>query len=345
MPAGVRHLLSVLLAAIPALASSPARTEDPVAWVEALKTPSTAPHWVPDVGDYGYREAGPDPKEEARLVAPFEHLSTEQARVVIPPLLEMLDEHRGALGFYRNRAWGALFRISFRHSGGFGVVTGCAMPEGALEANARREKEMIEDWRRWWTENRRRQIGEWRQRAIEEKLASFRARDGDAAVKAVEELALLGPLCMRHLDFRTIPELAHLVEDENADPKLRERCLRALIAFEIDGAVERTEALAKEKELPQEVRHQVLRELESLEERGIPVLISLARYFAESADRPPDEEELLMFTDAVLSVQRVSRLGKPWMPFTSRHVDERMRVVENMEAWWAEHRSLSSCGK
>jgi hypothetical protein len=73
-------LLSILVVATGSIA--PAPPADPVAWVEALKIPSTLQRSVPDPVDYfGLGPGLFDREQEARILEPFESLTTEQARI------------------------------------------------------------------------------------------------------------------------------------------------------------------------------------------------------------------------------------------------------------------------
>lgn len=331
-------LLSILVAATGSIGSAP--PVDPVAWVEALKVPADpVPYFGPAPGAC-------DPEREARILEPFESLTTEQARIVVPLLIDLLEDRtpiftaeRADPHLRRNRAWDALFRVSFRRIGIFAVQIGCCGRSPALRAiEQQRDAETVAGWWIWWSENRGREIGDWRQRAVDETLAAFRGRSGDEAVTALEDLALLGRRCLPHMDRGAIPEIVKVADDPNADANLRERCIRALIAFEAEGAIESAECLAKEDHHAIDVRPAVLRDLEGAGDRGIPGLISLARHFAASADWPQCVVDSYRFTDAVRGVQRAAGRQEPWMTRTPDSVEGRMQVVQAMEQWWAESR-------
>jgi hypothetical protein len=208
-----------------------------------------------------------------------------------------------------------------------------------------REAETVAGWWIWWSENRGREIGDWRQRAVDEKLAAFRGRSGDEAVTAIEDLALLGALCLRHLDRRAVPEIAKAADDPRADANLRERCIRALIAFEAERAMDSAECLAKEDHREFDVRPAVLRDLESAGDRGTPALISLARHFAVSAGQPSRGRDSDLFTAAVLDVQRVAGSQERWMMTIPESAEGRMQFVQAMEQWWTQSRPHPRPGK
>lgn len=175
-----------------------ARADDLEQALEALKSKSSGPRSVPDKGDFGRRPGWIAATEEEKLLDPFRPLTTEQARRVVPKLLEMLKDETGVYGNAMGMSWRvqhraleALVVISFERFGAFDTG-GELKPEEQYEKERKEAEKALAEWPKWWEKNKGREISEWRREQIKDDL--------DALSK--DRAAGIGALAKRGLEMR-----------------------------------------------------------------------------------------------------------------------------------------------